>query len=93
MLDNCQKWINEYKSLSQLETGINMDKISMIYNKSNKNNSSYYDKNEEIKIHFLDDEKSLKNKNNVKINQSRNIYNKNEIKNNKTFNYDNKRNK
>ena len=90
---NCQKWINEYKSLSQLETGINMDKISMIYNKSNKNNSSYYDKNEEIKIHFLDDEKSFKNKNNVKINQSRNIYNKNEIKNNKTFNYDNKRNK
>ena len=90
---NCQKWINEYKSLSQLETGINMDKISMIYTKSNKNNNSYYDKDEEIKIHFLDDENSIKDKKNIKNNQSRNIYNKNEIKNNKTFNYDNKRNK
>ena len=87
---NCQKWVNEYKSLSQLETGINMDKISMIYNGSNKNknNSSYYDKDEEIKIHFLDDEKSKKsNKNNIKNGQSRNINNKNEIKNNKTFTY------
>ena len=87
---NCQKWVNEYKSLSQLETGINMDKISMIYNgnNKNKNNSSYYDKDEEIKIHFLDDEKS--NKNNIKStkkNESRNDYNKNEIRNNKTFTY------
>ena len=70
-----------------------MDKISMIYTKSNKNNNSYYDKDEEIKIHFLDDENSIKDKKNIKNNQSRNIYNKNEIKNNKTFNYDNKRNK
>ena len=86
---NCQKWVNEYKSLSQLETGINMDKISMIYNGSNKNknNSSYYDKDEEIKIHFLDEEKSIKN--NQKNNQSRNVGNKNEseIRNNKTFTY------
>jgi hypothetical protein len=87
---NCQKWVNEYKSLSQLETGINMDKISMIYNGSNKNknNSSYYDKDEEIKIHFLDDEKSIKNKN-QKTNQSRNVANQNEIRNNKTFTYSN----
>ena len=87
---NCQKWVNEYKSLSQLETGINMDKISMIYNGSNKNknNSSYYDKDEEIKIHFLDEEKSIKN--NLK-NQSRNVginnKNENELRNNKTFTY------
>ena len=87
---NCQKWVNEYKSLSQLETGINMDKISMIYNGSNKNknNSSYYDKDEEIKIHFLDEEKSIKN--NLK-NQSRNVgiknKNESEIRNNKTFTY------
>ena len=87
---NCQKWVNEYKSLSQLETGINMDKISMIYNGSNKNknNSSYYDKDEEIKIHFLDDEKSIKN-NKQKNNQSRNVANQNEIRNNKTFTYSN----
>ena len=87
---NCQKWVNEYKSLSQLETGINMDKISMIYNGSNKNknNSSYYDKDEEIKIHFLDEEKSIKNN---QKNQSRNVgiknKNESEIRNNKTFTY------
>ena len=87
---NCQKWVNEYKSLSQLETGINMDKISMIYNGSNKNknNSSYYDKDEEIKIHFLDEEKSIKNN---QKNESRNVgiknKNESEIKNNKTFTY------
>ena len=92
---NCQKWVNEYKSLSQLETGINMDKISMIYNGSNKNknNSSYYDKDEEIKIHFLDEEKSIKN--NLK-NQSRNVginnKNENELRNNKTFTYGNNNN-
>ena len=67
-----------------------MDKISMIYNGSNKNknNSSYYDKDEEIKIHFLDDEKSIKN-NKQKNNQSRNVANQNEIRNNKTFTYSN----
>ena len=87
---NCQKWVNEYKSLSQLETGINMDKISMIYNGSNKNknNSSYYDKDEEIKIHFLDEEKSIKNN---QKNESRNVgiknKNESEIRNNKTFTY------
>ena len=87
---NCQKWVNEYKSLSQLETGINMDKISMIYNGSNKNknNSSYYDKDEEIKIHFLDEEKSIKNN---QKNESRNVgiknKNENELRNNKTFTY------
>ena len=89
---NCQKWVNEYKSLSQLETGINMDKISMIYNGSNKNknNSSYYDKDEEIKIHFLDEEKSIKNN---QKNESRNVgiknKNESEIRNNKTFTYGN----
>ena len=70
---NCQKWVNEYKSLSQLETGINMDKISMIYkgkNKNNNNESSYYDKDEEIKIHFYDDENSIKN--NKKISKTPN---------------------
>ena len=90
---NCQKWVNEYKSLSQLETGINMDKISMIYNGSNKNknNSSYYDKDEEIKIHFLDEEKSIKNN---QKNESRNvgIKNESEIRNNKTFTYGNNNN-
>jgi hypothetical protein len=85
---NCQKWVNEYKSLSQLETGINMDKISMIYNGSNKNknNSSYYDKDEEIKIHFLDEEKSIKNN---QKNESRNVgiknKNESEIRNNKIY--------
>ena len=92
---NCQKWVNEYKSLSQLETGINMDKISMIYNGSNKNknNSSYYDKDEEIKIHFLDEEKSIKNN---QKNESRNVgiknKNESEIRNNKTFTYGNNNN-
>ena len=95
---NCDKWVNEYKSLSQLETGINMDKISMIYTGSNKNKnnntSSFYDKDEEIKIHFLDDDKSikyLKNKNN--INNSRN--NNNYMKNYNTISYNDnsKRNK
>ena len=95
---NCDKWVNEYKSLSQLETGINMDKISMIYTGSNKNKnnntSSFYDKDEEIKIHFLDDDKSIKymkNKNN--INNSRN--NNNNMKNYNTISYNDnsKRNK
>ena len=95
---NCDKWVNEYKSLSQLETGINMDKISMIYTGSNKNKnnntSSFYDKDEEIKIHFLDDDKSIKymkNKNN--INNSRN--NNNYMKNYNTISYNDnsKRNK
>ena len=87
---NCQKWVNEYKSLSQLETGINMDKISMIYdgnNKNKNNNSSYYDKDEEIKIHFLDEDKSIKMKNDIKKIKTRNINTNNEIKNNKTFSY------
>ena len=67
-----------------------MDKISMIYNGSNKNknNSSYYDKDEEIKIHFLDEEKSIKNN---QKNESRNVgiknKNESEIRNNKTFTY------
>ena len=96
---NCDKWVNEYKSLSQLETGINMDKICMIYtgNNKNKNNntSSYYDKDEEIKIHFLDDDKSIKHKNhNIKINDSRNN-NSNYLKNFNTISYNDnsKRNK
>ena len=86
---NCQKWVNEYKSLSQLETGINMDKISVIYNGSNKNknNSSYYDKDEEIKIHFLDEDKSIKKKIQKKYNISRNYNEENELRNNKTFSY------
>ena len=58
---NMQRWVNEYKSLSQLQTGINMEQISMI-NSKNKNNSSYYDKNEEIKIHFYEDEQSVQNR-------------------------------
>ena len=96
---NCDKWVNEYKSLSQLETGINMDKISMIYTGSNKNKnnntSSYYDKDEEIKIHFLDDDKSIKHKNlNIKTNDSRNN-NSNYLKNYNTISYNDnsKRNK
>jgi hypothetical protein len=95
---NCDKWVNEYKSLSQLETGINMDKISMIYTGSNKNKnnntSSFYDKDEEIKIHFLDDDKSIKHKNhNIKTNDSRN--NNNYMKNFNTISYNDnsKRNK
>ena len=86
---NCDKWVNEYKSLSQLETGINMDKISMIYNKSNKdkNNISYYNNDEEIKIHFLDDEKSSKKKNQKPNYDSKKIINENEIRNNRTFSY------
>ena len=91
---NCDKWVNEYKSLSQLETGINMDKISMIYtgsnnnkNKNNNNTSSFYDKDEEIKIHFLDDDKSLKNKNHhIILNNSRNN-NSNYLKNYNTISY------
>ena len=64
---NCQRWVSEYKSLSQLQTGINMDKISMINNGSNRNNnSSYYDKDEEIKIHFYNDDQSLQNKQKLK---------------------------
>ena len=96
---NCDKWVNEYKSLSQLETGINMDKISMIYTGSNKNKnnntSSFYDKDEEIKIHFLDDDKSIKHKNhNIKTNDSRNN-NSNYLKNFNTISYNDnsKRNK
>ena len=96
---NCDKWVNEYKSLSQLETGINMDKISMIYTGSNKNKnnntSSYYDKDEEIKIHFLDDDKSIKHKNNnIKTNDSRNNIS-NYLKNYNTISYNDnsKRNK
>ena len=95
---NCDKWVNEYKSLSQLETGINMDKISMIYTGSNKNKnnntSSFYDKDEEIKIHFLDDDKSIKYmKNQNNINNSRN--NNNYMKNYNTISYNDnsKRNK
>ena len=81
---NCQNWVREYKSLSQLQTGINMDKISMIYNGSNRNNSSYYDKNEEIKIHFYDDDQSLKNKQRLKekINKINKKMNDMGIKNN-----------
>ena len=60
---NCQRWVSEYKSLSQLQTGINLDNISMINKSSNRNNNiSYYDKDEEIKIHFYDDEQSFQNK-------------------------------
>ena len=81
---NCQNWVREYKSLSQLQTGINMDKISMIYTGSNRNNSSYYDKNEEIKIHFYDDDQSLKNKQRLKekINKINKKMNDMGIKNN-----------
>ena len=43
-----------------------MDKISMIYTGNNRNNSSYYDKDEEIKIHFYDDDQSFKNKQRLK---------------------------
>ena len=86
---NCDKWVNEYKSLSQLETGINMDKISMIYTGSNKNKnnntSSFYDKDEEIKIHFLDDDQSIKHKKNMKFNESRNI--NNDLRNYNTISY------
>ena len=72
---NCQKWVSEYKSLSKLESGINMDKISIINTKGNNhNNSSYYDKNEEIKIHFYEDEQSLKNR--QKLKQKMNQINK-----------------
>ena len=63
---NFQKFVSEYKSLSQFQTGINMDKISMIYTGNNRNNSSYYDKDEEIKIHFYDDDQSFKNKQRLK---------------------------
>ena len=62
---NCKTWVSEYKSLSQLQTGINMDKISMINKGSNHNNSSYYDKDEEIKIHFYD-EQSFQNRQRIK---------------------------
>jgi hypothetical protein len=86
---NCDKWVNEYKSLSQLETGINMDKISMIYTGSNKNKnnntSSFYDKDEEIKIHFLDDDKSIKHNKHIKLNESRN--NNNDLRNYNTISY------
>ena len=84
---NCQKLVNEYKSLSQLETGINMDKISMIYTGSNKNKntSSFYDKDEEIKIHFLDDDKSIKHNKHIKLNESRN--NNNDLRNYNTISY------
>ena len=95
---NSQKWVNEYKSLSQLETGINMDKISMISNKNknkniNNNNSSYYDKDEEIKIHFLDDDNSIKQNNNKKLDNSRNY--KKDLRNFNTISYNDnsKRNK
>ena len=91
---NCQKWVNEYKSLSQLETGINMDKISMIYTGSNKNKntSSFYDKDEEIKIHFLDDDKSIKHNKHIKLNESRN--NNNDLRNYNTISYkDNRKRK
>ena len=65
---NCQKWVTQYKSLSQLQTGIDMDKISMIYNGSSRNNNniSNYNKDEEIKIHFYDDDQSLQNKQKLK---------------------------
>ena len=81
---NCQKWVSEYKSLSQFQTGINMDKISMIYNGSNRNNSSNYDKDEEIKIHFYDDDQSFKNKQRLKekINKINKKMNDMGIKNN-----------
>jgi len=72
---NCQKWVSEYKSLSKLESGINMDKISIINRgNNNHNNSSYYDKDEEIKIHFYEDEQSLKN--NQKLKQKINNINR-----------------
>ena len=63
---NCQRWVSEYKSLSQLQTGIDMDKISNIYTGSNRNNSSYYDKDEEIKIHFYDEGQSFQSKKKLK---------------------------
>ena len=44
-----------------------MDKISVINRgNNNHNNSSYYDKDEEIKIHFYGDEQSLKNNQKMK---------------------------
>ena len=84
---NCQKWVNEYKSLSQLQTGINLDKISMINTSSNRNNSSCYDKDEEIKIHFYGDDYSIKNKQSLKdrinkINKKMNDIGINNINNN-----------
>ena len=82
---NCQRWVSEYKSLSQLQTGINMDKISMINNGSNRNNnSSYYDKDEEIKIHFYNDDQSIQNKQKLKerINKINKKMNEMGIKNN-----------
>ena len=84
---NCQKWVNEYKSLSQLQTGINLDKISMINTSSHRNNSSCYDKDEEIKIHFYDDDYSIKNKQSLKdrinkINKKMNDIGINNINNN-----------
>ena len=72
---NCQKWVSEYKSLSKLESGINMDKISIINRGNiNHNNSSYYDKDEDIKIHFYEDEQNLKN--NQKLKQKINNINR-----------------
>ena len=88
---NCQKWVTEYKSLSQLQTGIDMDKISMIYNGSSRNNNniSYYNKDEEIKIHFYDDDQSLQNKQKLKerINKINKKMNDIGIKNNNNNNY------
>ena len=52
-----------------------MDKISAINRgNNNHNNSSNYDKNEEIKIHFYEDEQSLKN--NKKLKQKINNINR-----------------
>ena len=94
---NCQKWVTEYKSLSQLQTGIDMDKISMIYNGSSRNNNniSYYNKDEEIKIHFYDDDQSLQNKQKLKerINKINKKMNDIGIKNNNNDYYRNNNNK
>ena len=65
------KWVSEYKSLNMLETGINMEKISMINKPENKSNSNYSFNNkkyeEEINLHLDYDDKSFLS-NNKKLN-------------------------
>ena len=64
----------------------------MIYTGSNRNNSSCYDKDEEIKIHFYDEDQSFKNRQilkekikniNKKMNDIENKYINNSNNNNK----------
>ena len=57
------KYVSEYKSLNMLETGINMDKISIINKPENTSISNYSFNNnkyeEEINLHLDYDEKSF----------------------------------